>query len=100
MDFIILLLITCLVLLLCDKNNSPDFLDKLLYNSDFIEKNSKDESPSDSVKPSKKDKGKRKKIKKEEDDLSSNLDMSSDGELVDFDASSEADSLIKEIKGQ
>ena len=92
MDLIILLLVTFLVLLLCDKNNSPNFLSKILYNSDFNEK-------SDEVEVKEKSAKEKSKTPTSDEVLESNLDLSSEDELSDFDASSEADDLIKEITG-
>ena len=92
MDLVILVLMTLIVVLLCDKNNSPNFLSKILYNSEF-----KDEKEEHSFnKKVKKGKRKSKEVDKE---LSKNLDFSSDEELSEFDPSSDADDLINEIKG-
>lgn len=92
MDLVILLLITFFVVTLCDKNNSPNFLSKILYNNEF-----KDEKEEKSFK--KKNKKSSNKSINTDDELSKNLDSSADEELIDFDPSLEADSLISEIKG-
>lgn len=92
MDLVILLLITFFVVTLCDKNNSPNFLSKILYNNEF-----KDEKEEKSFK--KKNKKSSNKSINTDDELSKNLDSSADEELLDFDPSLEADSLISEIKG-
>ena len=126
MDLVILVLITSLVLLLCDKNNSPDFLTKILYNSEFVDKpreegvdsnatknnedcvNSSEENPSndnDNSGKSSKNVSRSKKKKKDkrkasldfDDEATSNLDYSTDEELVNFDATSVADELLKAI---
>lgn len=92
MDLVILLLITFFVVTLCDKNNSPNFLSKILYNNEF-----KDEKEEKSFK--KKNKKSSNKSINTDDELSKNLDSSADEELLDFNPSLEADSLISEIKG-
>lgn len=108
--------------MLCDKNNSPDFLTKILYNSEFVDKTREEDAEScatdsseDSLNSPKENSssddnnlGKRlknttkKKNKKKtsldlDDEATSNLDYSTEEELEDFDASSVADDLLKAI---
>ena len=100
-DFIIFSLLTLIIIVLCDKNNSPNFLVKILYNSDFKEESSEGDSGNPSQQSSKKTKNnKRGKSKKNQDlseEMESYLDYSSEEELGDFNPSADADELINEI---
>lgn len=100
-DFIIFSLLTLFIIVLCDKNNSPNFLVKILYNSDFKEESSEDDSNNPSQQRPKNFKNnKRNKSKKSKDldeEVESYLDYSSEEELGDFNPSADADELIKEI---
>ena len=93
MDLVILVLMTLMIVLLCDKNNSPNFLSKILYNSEF-----KDEKEEHSF--NKNRKRPKKNSRQEEEQLTENLDVSTEEELTEFDPSSEADDLISKIKGE
>lgn len=101
-DFIIFSLLTLFIIVLCDKNNSPNFLVKILYNSDFKEESSEGDSDNPSQqrpKNFKNNKGKKSKKKEDlNDEMESYLDYSSEEELGDFNPSADADDLIREIK--
>lgn len=100
-DFIIFSLLTVFIIVLCDKNNSPNFLVKILYNSDFKEESSEgDFGNPKQQRPKNSKNNKRGKSKKKEDlseEMESYLDYSSEEELGDFNPSADADALINEI---
>lgn len=103
MECLILIAVSVFVLALCDKNNSPEFLLKILYNNEFKEEDVSQEKRKASTKKST---SKKKSVVDDfgdgvsKDELMSNLDYSSEEELENFDASSIADELIDEIKSR
>lgn len=100
-DFIVFSLLTFFIIVLCDKNNSPNFLVKILYNSDFKEESSEGDSGNpNQQRPKNSKNNKRSKSKKSTDlneEMESYLDYSSEDELGDFNPSMDADELINEI---
>lgn len=98
-DFIILFVLSIIILGLCEKNNSPNFLDKILYNSEFKEENSEVVSDSKSSKSSKstgKNKHSKPKVELTED-MEEFLDLSSEVESGEFNAKDDAYRIVDEI---
>lgn len=98
-DFIILFVLSIIILGLCEKNNSPNFLDKILYNSEFKEENSEVVSDSNSGKSSKST-GKKKPSKPKvelTEEMEEFLDSSNEIESGDFNAEEDASKLVNEI---
>ena len=100
MDFVFLIMLTVIVLVLCDKNNSPEFLSEILYNSEFKEENESSDKPKKKAKDKSNKEDSNNSQASSKDELMSNLDYSSNEELEDFDPSAVADDLIDQINSR
>lgn len=97
MEVLFLILISGIVIGLCDKNNSPEFLSKILYNYEFKEENVSQDKPKKKGKSESSEEDSINSQASSKEELMSNLDYSSNEELEDFDPSSVADDLIDQI---